>query len=224
LLGLAEAGHPADPATDAMVRYLVSQQMPDGHWSSVAHRPPSGSGEIQVAAAAIRTLELYAPAPQRAAYHQAARRAAAWLLHARPASTDERAFLLLGLTWAGLRDSGAARMAIRALLSEQRADGGWAQIASLESDAFATGQAMFALYRAGGLVASDPAYRRGVHFLLKTQLSDGSWYVRTRSIPLQPYFESGFPHGPDQWISAAATNWATLALVSAAGQGRVARK
>src|SRR5215813_1842677 len=45
-----------------------------------------------------------------------------------------------------------------------------------------------------------------------TQLEDGSWYVRTRASPIQPYFESGFPHGRDQWISAAATNWATMAL------------
>ena len=53
-----------------------------------------------------------------------------------------------------------------------------------------------------------------MQFLLKTQLGDGSWWVRSRAIPLQPLFESGFPHGPDQWISAAATNWAALALTS----------
>jgi N-acyl-D-amino-acid deacylase len=32
----------------------------------------------------------------------------------------------------------------------------------------------------------------------------------------QPYFDSGFPHGFDQWISAAGTSWATLALSLAA--------
>ena len=56
------------------------------------------------------------------------------------------------------------------------------------------------------------AYRKGISNLLQTQLSDGSWLVHTRSYPVQRYFESGFPHGPDQWISAAATSWATLAL------------
>jgi len=59
------------------------------------------------------------------------------------------------------------------------------------------------------------AYKRGVQFLLNTQLEDGSWYVKTRSIPIMPYFESDFPHGRDQFISAAATNWATLALLDA---------
>jgi hypothetical protein len=55
-----------------------------------------------------------------------------------------------------------------------------------------------------------------VRFLLGTQLEDGSWYVRTRAIPVQPYFDSEFPHGQDQFISAAATNWATMALALAA--------
>jgi hypothetical protein len=51
-----------------------------------------------------------------------------------------------------------------------------------------------------------------VQFLLKTQCEDGSWLVRTRALPLQPLFDIGFPHGNDGWISAAATNWAALAL------------
>jgi hypothetical protein len=34
-------------------------------------------------------------------------------------------------------------------------------------------------------------------------------------VKFQPYFESGFPHGHDQWISAAATAWATMALTLA---------
>ena len=67
----------------------------------------------------------------------------------------------------------------------------------------------------GAAKADDAAYRKGVRFLLDNQLEDGSWYVRARAIPIQPYFDSGFPHGPDQFISAAATNWATMALAEA---------
>jgi hypothetical protein len=65
---------------------------------------------------------------------------------------------------------------------------------------------------AGGLPATETGYSRGIAFLMKTQLEDRSWYVKSRAIPLQPYFESGFPHEPDQFISAAATNWAAMAL------------
>ena len=60
-------------------------------------------------------------------------------------------------------------------------------------------------FAAGGLSVADPAYRRGVGFLMKTRRDDGSWHVRSRSFAFQPYFESGFPHGHDQWISTAAT-------------------
>jgi N-acyl-D-amino-acid deacylase len=83
----------------------------------------------------------------------------------------------------------------------------------MKSDAYATGQTLVALRDAGVLTVSSPAYQRGVKFLLDTQASDGSWYVKTRALPIQPYFESEFPYGGDQWISAAATNWATMALI-----------
>jgi hypothetical protein len=48
--------------------------------------------------------------------------------------------------------------------------------------------------------------------LLTTQKPDGSWHVKTRAMGFQPYFESGYPHGHDQWISAAGGGWATMAL------------
>jgi len=67
-----------------------------------------------------------------------------------------------------------------------------------------------------GLAVSDAAYQRGVRYLLMTQEQDGSWYVQTRALAFQPFFDAGFPHGYDQWISAAGTNWATIALALAA--------
>jgi N-acyl-D-amino-acid deacylase len=36
--------------------------------------------------------------------------------------------------------------------------------------------------------------------------------VISRAVKFQPYFESGFPHGHDQWISSAGTAWAAMAL------------
>ena len=84
------------------------------------------------------------------------------------------------------------------------------------SDAYATGQALIALAEAGVVKPSHPVYKRGVRLLLGTQLADGSWHVQSRAVPLQPYFNSKFPHAADQFISAAATNWATMALVFAA--------
>ena len=54
--------------------------------------------------------------------------------------------------------------------------------------------------------------RRIPSFLLRSQLPDGSWRVATRAEPIQAYFESGFPHGHDQWISQSGTAWAVMAL------------
>jgi hypothetical protein len=55
-------------------------------------------------------------------------------------------------------------------------------------------------------------YRRGADFLLRTQLEDGTWFVRSRGFGFQPFAEFGFPHGKSQFISAAATSWAVMAL------------
>jgi hypothetical protein len=102
------------------------------------------------------------------------------------------------------------------LMAPQRPDGGWAQLPTLASDAYATGQALTALHESNVVPLSHPAYQRGVQFLLNSQLADGSWYGRTRTLPLQRYFERDFPHGVDQFISIASTNWAVMALAPAA--------
>jgi hypothetical protein len=107
------------------------------------------------------------------------------------------------------------KAAIREVLGAQRSDGGWSDLASMSSTAYATGKALVAL-RTSDVPATDSAYQRGVQYLLKTQMPDGSWYVKTRAAALQPYFDNGFPHGVDQWISAAGTSWATMALTFAA--------
>ena len=106
-------------------------------------------------------------------------------------TTEDRAFQLLGFAWAGASRNQTAK-AGRALMAEQRADGGWAQLPSLASDAYATGQALFALRESGVLAsANNAAYRRGVRYLLNSQFEDGSWYVKSRAIPFQPFFETG---------------------------------
>ena len=100
------------------------------------------------------------------------------------------------------------------LRQKQREDGGWAQLVNLESDAWATGLALLAMHTAG-LDPSDSDYRRGMEFLLSTQFDDGSWFVRTRTRPVIQHFDSQFPHGKDQWISAAGTALACASLALA---------
>jgi ankyrin repeat protein len=211
LVGLAAANYPRDPATDALARYVKRRQVVDGSWRVASHRPPIESSDIAVTALSLRSLQAYAPTPLKAEYARAVQRAAVWLSHAQPKSNEDYVYRVLGLAWAAAsRD--AVRTAVNALIAQQHPDGGWSQIPTLSSDAYATGQALTALAESGVIRPSDPVYQRGVRFLLNMQLEDGSWYVRSRAIPIQPYFDSEFPHGKDQFISAAATNWATMAL------------
>jgi len=128
--------------------------------------------------------------------------------------------------------------AVTDLLGTQQPDGGWSQLdlaagsakardekgqgavspppkSAQLSDAYATGSALVALHLAGGASTDLAAYRNGLHFLIRSQREDGSWLIKSRSKPFQTYFESGFPNGPDQFISAAGTAWAVAALVLA---------
>jgi hypothetical protein len=102
---------------------------------------------------------------------------------------------------------------VRELLGEQDAEGGWGQKRGMTPDAYATGSVLVALHEAGELSSQDSAWLRGLGYLLRTQKPDGSWHVVSRAKPLQEYFESGFPHGKDQFISAFATGWAAEALL-----------
>jgi len=218
LLGLSAAGYAADAATDAMAMYLIRQQFADGHFRILAHRPPIESSDIEVTAATMRALQLYAPKVDRQRYTDAIARAAKWLEQATATTTEDRAFQVLGLSWAGAARA-TIQTAARSLIATQRPDGGWAQTPHLGSDAYATGQAIYALTESNAASSSDPAIARATQFLLTTQQADGSWFVQSRAIALQPLFESGFPHGRNQWISAAATNWAALALANTIKKG-----
>jgi cytochrome c551/c552 len=211
LLGLAADGYPPDVATDAQAIWLKRRQSPDGHWFVTAMRPPIESNDIEVTAVSMRALQVFAPPAQRTEYLKAIDRARAWLTMASAKSTEEHVFRLLGLSWAGAPNAVIKRAAAD-LLAIQRDDGGWGQDETMGSDAYATGEALVALRESGAVAPADRAYRKGIEFLLRTQIDDGSWVVETRAVPIQAYFESGFPYGVNQWISAAATGWATTAL------------
>ena len=207
-------GAPANTYTDAIVRYIKAMQTAEGNWSGAeSRRPPMNVGDFQFSALAIYALRHYTPAREQASTDQAIARAVAWLERSKPESTQDRAFHLLALVWADAGSATISRSA-RALAAMQRSDGGWSQLPTLESDAYATGQVLYAL-NAAGMAINDSIYGTGVEYLLRTQASDGSWHVKSRAIWFQPYFESGFPYGRDQFISAAGTAWASMALTAA---------
>ena len=214
LLGFAETGVPPGPLTDTAVRYLLSLQEKSGNWRCrVKQRPPLEASDFAATALMIRAAFAYAPSDRKEESRKAIAHAVGWLRTSEPSDTEDRTFRLFGLYWAGAESTSIAE-AGRDLLAHQRADGGWSQTTTQESDAYATAESLVALREAGIVHWDTPQFRKGIKYLLRNRETDGSWHVTSRAIPIQEYFESGFPHGKDQFISYAATCWATLALLS----------
>lgn len=209
----------ADETTNALVMYLLRTHTWDGSWRiGLPHRPPLEDSDFAATALAVRGLQLYNHDDVREVVDIRVKFATTWLAEAETRTLDDEVFRLMGLKWAG----GSKKLisaATDALIAKQRDDGGWAQLDELESDAYATGQTLVALSQDGGIPSDSDVYERGVSFLLRTQRGDGSWFVKSRDYPGRPanrYFESGFPHKNSQFISYAATCWATSALIIAA--------
>jgi ankyrin repeat protein len=218
LAGWAEMGEPASQFTDLIVHYAAETQDPSGAWHEQFARPPLQESSITRTMLSISALKSYGWPARRAEFDERIARARAWLLTSPTWTTVDEADRITGLSLAGADQADLEKFS-RKLAREQRADGGWAQTQYLESDAFGTASVLCSLRKAGLLQVSDAAYQRGVKFLLDRQFPDGSWYVRSRAVKLQPYFQSGFPFDHDQWISNSATAYAVMALAPvAAGQ------
>src|SRR5439155_25622451 len=189
--GLAAHAVPANPMLAAEAVVLARQQAADGGWTFFVPRVPLQSSRFTMTALALRALRAYAPADRASEMAMRIARAKHWLMTAAATTPEDQAMRLLGLKWAGAGLE-ERKKAIQALRASQRPEGGWAQLASLQSDAYATGQALFALNQAGDIPVTDPAYRQGTAFLLRTQDDDGSWFVSKRAIPPSHYFDAGF--------------------------------
>jgi ankyrin repeat protein len=215
LVGLAANRHPADRLTDAMVANIAASQRSDGSWHvGAAARPPAEEGDIFRTAVCIRALQFYGPpgrGPEMAARVAKARQ---WLLSAEATTAEDRNMQLMGLYWAGV-GADAMKPLVKEILARQEPNGGWRQHAGLSTDAYATGESLYALALVGQARVAGEAWKRGVQYLLDTQRADGSWFVASHSPRIQAYFEGGFPYGHDQWISNWGTSWAALALTAA---------
>jgi hypothetical protein len=206
-----------------MVHHLVTVQALDGRWFNNVPRPPMASGNVSATALAIQAIKQYGWPGRQEEFVASVERARRWLWQVKAETNEEAVFQLLGLHWAGEPAEKLADLA-KTLKQQQRKDGGWAQLPTLESDVYATGEVLYTLSQAVQLPVTDPTWQRGLRFLLQRQEGDGTWHVARRAFPFQPTMESGFPHHRDSWISAAATSWAVLALTRALPVGPASGK
>jgi hypothetical protein len=214
LYALELGGYKGDEITAAVVEYLIKYQADRGHWRTSSNRPPSEASPFTTNYFAVRGLRVWGSAEQKEAGKKRLDAVRTWLEKAEAKDTEDRVFRLLLLKELGAADD-EIRKAAETLAKAQRPDGSWGQLDDKPGDAYATGSALVALHRAGGMKTTDPAYVRGLGFLLRTQAADGTWLVTSRSKPFQPYYETGFPYKKDQFISAAASGWAATALLDA---------
>ena len=218
LMAADAAGLRPNLVTAVYARRIANWQRADGHWPTLDQRPPQSYSVFTATAVALQAMQLYMPPQLHQETKDRQARARTWLLKAEPRDTEDFTFRLFGLYWAGA-SSGELSRAAHGLSGLQRLDGGWAQLPHMQPDAYSTGEALVALHEAGGAPVTDPAWRKGVQYLLSTQDEHGVWHVHTRMLSpaavSPPYFETGFPYGHDQFLSTDGTCWAAMALMLA---------
>jgi ankyrin repeat protein len=213
---LSRSGFAPNRTTDFLAAEIAAEQSEDGGWHGhlALARTPLEDGDFSRTAMAIKVLKTYGTPGRAAEMRVRIERGKRWLLEAKPFVTEDYDMRLAGVAAAGGSAAERSELA-KPILERQRADGGWAQRDELASDSYATGMTLSLLAEANVLDPAEASYKKGLTFLLATQAADGSWHVPSRAAKFQPYFESGFPYGHDQWISLVGTAWAANALALA---------
>ncbi len=209
-----------DPATKAeeyekLQALLLERQSPDGSFpfdGQGGRFPADVSTSWALLALASRDAPADADPKASEAWAKGRDRAREWLKAADGSDSTEALQLRL-LVAVRFGDAAAADRSRKELLARQNEDGGWAYRKGVrESDAFATGQALYALSQAGG-AAGDAAIRRGQKFLLEAQREDGAWAVATRNVHEWPATEERLKK-TDVIYGYWGSGWATIGLLS----------
>lgn len=205
LLGRS-AGVEEQAATDsyaAVHALLLEWQEPDGSWLAAGQLPElkwDGAKEMNAATTMWSLLAVSAGNPGDEATTRSRERALTYLQTAPPGKTVQT--LALRLIVAHQFEETSEGESWRAeLLSRQNEDGGWCWWPDNKtSDAFATGQALYALGRTGR-DSSDPAVARAWQFLLQTQGKDGGWEVPQQAVNKKDRKLNVYPFWGTAWAA-----------------------
>jgi Squalene-hopene cyclase N-terminal domain len=186
------------------VDFYSQKQRDDGSWDAGGQLPDQKrpKAETQLVSTAWNALAL-GTVDEPAAAETRNKALAAIQKTTDGVSTEWHAVRLL-VALQSKSDANAGRWVAK-LRSTQRPDGGWGWITADQSDAMATGQALYAL-RAAGVAPDDPAIERAVKFLVESQTPDGSWSVRGTKEKSKTR--------PAETASYWGTCWAVLGLLS----------
>src|SRR5690242_6076818 len=101
LVAAQAAGVPPNLGAAIYARLLISRQNRDGDWDGFHQRPPSSYSRFTMTALGLRAVQLYHHASQKVAADAAVARARKFLETQPPKATEEHAYRLIGLKWAG---------------------------------------------------------------------------------------------------------------------------
>jgi squalene-hopene/tetraprenyl-beta-curcumene cyclase len=209
-LALGADPEPDDLSREGMKRLLTTvkeDQVESGAWASWpdTRQPIFGNSDERATLVAVLALLPAATAGDDTAL--AARdRGVQWLTDTKT-DDDPQSIALRLVLWQRLgRPAEQWQPLLARVLERQNADGGWSQTAEMPSDAWATGQALYALAHAG-LGSGNPAVDRAQDFLAKTQREDGSWPMISR--PTKPGGAGSDSLIP---IVGAGSAWAVMGL------------
>lgn len=209
-LGLGAVRQPDEVAIKGMklmMQTVREDQLENGSWASWPNTRPPFFGNSDDSMTALATLALLPAAKDDDASRQTRDRGVKWLAETKSDNDPQSTAIRLVLWTRVGRPQAEIERLRREILARQRDDGGWSQATEMASDAWATGQALYAL-RHAGLKPSHDAISRAHHFLIKTQREDGSWPMTSR--PTNPGGEGTGSLVP---ITGAGAAWAVLGLV-----------
>jgi squalene-hopene/tetraprenyl-beta-curcumene cyclase len=210
-----------DPKPDAesvkglklLLKTVEAEQTENGSWSTWPETRPPIFGSSDESLTALATLALLPAAATGDEQAKAARdKAIKWLVETKT-DDDPQSVALRLVLWKRLdRPAKEWDPLVTRIKDRQNTDGGWGQTNDMASDAWATGQALYALAYAG-VKPNEAAISRGQAFLLKTQRKDGSWSITSR--PTKPGGKGSTSLIP---ITGAGSAWAVLGLVRSIGK------
>jgi squalene-hopene/tetraprenyl-beta-curcumene cyclase len=205
ILAFREGGEEAEPAVGDLIQrattHFLASQEADGSWKRFEGRPP-----FREQKEGTTLLAEYALGPQPQADDPTA-----------PGRAKIRQWLAANSTGEGQQVLNfrilvdyERQASVEQLLKLQQADGGWSQTKELPTDAYATGQAIYALVSRGGIEASHPTILKAREFLARTQQPDGSWVMPSRPP------NNGNTQDPSKTLEpiiVGGTSWALLGLL-----------
>lgn len=205
----------ADPHPDAdsqkglklLWKTVKGDQTDDGSWSAWPDTRPPIFGGSHDSMTALATLALLPAAAGDEEAKTVRDKGVEWLAKTKT-DDDPQSVAIRLVLWTKLgRPREEWEPLLRRIQERQNPDGGWSQAKDMGSDAWATGQALYALAHAG-VKPDDPVIGRGHAFLIKTQRDDGSWPMTSR--PMKPGGTGSTSLIP---ITGGGSAWGVLGLV-----------